>query len=142
MKITEEVLDKILLSYPSTVPEMGGILGGQNKIITEYFHDDKTNKNLERAIYMPNVLYLDSVIKKWSDSNIELYGLIHSHPANEDTLSKDDVCYIKEIMKEMKNGMKLYFPLVMPNQRIVPFVVIKSVGGLRIVEEEIEIYKK
>ena len=46
--------------------------GGTQNIITEYYHDSSTQKNII-AEYIPNILVLNTQIRTWQKNGIEFY---------------------------------------------------------------------
>ena len=138
MKISGFIHEKIMSMYGIVPPECGGIIGGKDEIITEYYHDFTTS-DINSAVYEPNAEELNRVIHNWSERGISFYGMVHSHPENEKMLSEDDISYIKELMCSLTDGTKLYFPIVFPKQTIVPYGVLLKNGLITIVEEKLEI---
>ena len=138
MKILNHVFENIMLSFPPAPPECGGIIGGKNEMITVYCFDRTGPTN--QAVYIPNAIYLNAVIEKWRCCGIAFYGIVHSHPNHEPGLSDGDIQYIKDVMKEMEIGSKLYFPVVL-TKRLIPYVAIKTKRSVKIEQEELEILK-
>lgn len=138
MKIIEKVLNKVLSSYPMTVPESGGIFGSNNGVVTEYYHDSVSSIT-NCAMYVPNVENLNAMIKQWSLDGIDFCGMIHSHPENQTTLSGTDIDFIYEIMKQYEVGDILYFPIILPGNVIVSYSAIKEKNNVIIKQDEINI---
>ena len=136
MKMTNDIFISILSSFPSAPPECGGIIGGQDGVISEFCFD--STGPTEQAVYEPNVDYLNRTIEEWRQSGISFYGIIHSHMKNEPDLSKGDIEYIQLIMADLDVGTKLYFPIVMPGY-IIPFVAIKANDTVNIQKEELDV---
>ncbi len=118
MKIDYDVYLKIMNSFPEVPPERGGIIGGKNKIITEFILDD-TNTFTDKAMYVPDVEFINNQIEIWQSLNIDFYGIIHSH-ISDGSLSQQDIEYIKKIMTHTPDNIReLYFPIIIPNESIV-----------------------
>lgn len=121
MIIKEKVYKKIINSFKPFPPETGGILGGHNRIITN-FEADKGVINSNEFCYYPNTERLNNILAKWGEIGINFYGIIHSHPHNQQTLSNGDLQYIKTILTHMTKSFSwLYFPLVLESREIIPF---------------------
>lgn len=117
MKITKEVLERIIKSYPAVPPENGGIIGSKNGIICEYFHDINPH-NYDFAIYEPNTELLNKTILLWQEQGIDFQGIVHSHLPEENSLSGADKEYIKQIFETLPREITcLYFPIVLPNTK-------------------------
>ena len=125
-------------NYDSVPPECGGIIGGKNEMISTYYHDI-TPGCITKAIYEPNAEQLNIVIHEWNEIGISFYGMLHSHPDHETTLSNGDIAYIKKMFSSLPNGSKLYFPIVLPKQTIIPYLVKFNDGHITILQEKLEI---
>ena len=55
MKMVKSVYTKILENVPDHMPETGGMLGGQNGIVTKIVFDDGKEDDFRRCHYTPNV---------------------------------------------------------------------------------------
>lgn len=137
MKIKNDIVIKLLL-LPEAPPERGGLIGGKNGVVTEFFLDESVGSTTE-AIYEPNIKMLNDVLANWFNNDIEFYGIVHSHPKNESELSSGDVEYIERIMINSELGVERYFPLVLPGV-IIPFVAVREESGLKIQKEILNIY--
>lgn len=141
MYIANKVYKKIIDNVPYKLPESGGILGGYNNIIYYVeFDNGIQQQNLHKCHYAPNVEYLNKCIEKWSERQIDFYGIFHTHFYGISTLSKGDKQYIKNIMHKMPpSKIQLYFPvIVLPERKMIPYLCIKEQAEIRIVEEEIQ----
>lgn len=119
MKIGKEICQKIIQEMPEKPPEIGGIMGGRNGIIT-HLHIDRGNSNVEycKCSYIPDTVRINSCICEWENNNIDFYGIFHCHFGGARTLSTGDVSYIKRIMRNMPERVKkLYFPVIVLPQR-------------------------
>ena len=56
MKMVKSVYTKILENVPDHMPETGGMLGGQNGIVTKIVFDDGKEDDFRRCHYTPNVV--------------------------------------------------------------------------------------
>ena len=91
-------------------PETGGILGGQNEIITVE-HFDRGMQTDRMCSYIPNIKELNDVIKQWQMKTISFIGIYHTHFWSVETLSEADKRYIDKILENMPLEFKrLYFP--------------------------------
>lgn len=138
MKITADVCRHILNAMPAKPPEIGGILGGTDDIISRYQLDNGRNEGCG-CFYSPDVDVLNTTIKAWQREEILLRGIFHTHFFGVDTLSDGDISYITAIMKAMPLSIdQLYFPLiVLPEKRIVPFSAVRSGKKIEIVKNEL-----
>lgn len=117
MKILKSVYDSILRNSLNPPPESGGILGGSNFMITCYIPDIHNTGN-GYDIYIPNVEFLNRTITDWKTKGITFYGMYHTHFPKGNELSNGDKEYIHQIMRANQHT-KLYFPIVIPNQKMV-----------------------
>lgn len=116
MKMTEryQIAESVLtdISRVLEMPEMGGILGGnENRVVTE-FHHDSTGCTTART-YAPDTETLNRVISEWSQRGITFVGFVHSHPPNRNKLSAIDIRYAEKIKRccgMTKILMLLYLP--------------------------------
>lgn len=139
MKILANVLNYIINFYSTVPPESGGILGGTQNTITEYYHDNSIQSDMI-AEYIPNIFHLNIKIHTWYKNGIEFYGLIHSHPSAEDTLSSSDIDYITNIMKAIpETNLSLYFPIIIPHQKIIPYIAQKKDNNIKISKDILQI---
>lgn len=138
MKIKRNVYDFLLQSCPSAPPETGGILGGNNGIITNIVFD-KCNAVLDKAIYVPNIEFLNSQINRWNVYNIDFYGIFHTHISDK-ALSNDDKLNINKIMLSMpKSITKLFFSIIIPKKEMTFYAALRDNNQINIYLEEIDI---
>ena len=78
------------------LPEMGGILGTNEKNLVTAYHHDTTGRTTTRT-YTPDITSLNEVIIEWSQSEIDFIGFVHSHPPNKTELSIIDIRYAEKI---------------------------------------------
>lgn len=108
--IEENTYNNIMDTVGAVSPETGGIVGGNDGVITNFYYD--INARNEEYTYTPS-LDVNKVIREWSQYGIEFMGIIHSHPVDRQSLSSADIRYAHQIMQ--LNGLKsIYFPLVIP----------------------------
>ena len=118
MKITNAIYDLIMQHCPLVPPETGGIIGGHGELITAVIFD-RNHGLAERAVYCPDVSYLNDRIAEWNRQHIEFRGIFHSHPTKQCDLSGVDREYIIKIMSAMPTSVEdLFFPIISPRQKI------------------------
>lgn len=127
LKIISEVYNAIVKQLPDGPPEIGGILGGKDNIISIYEIDVGKNRG-KCCNYTPNVEYLNLVIDDWIKAGIEFYGIFHTHFYGVKSLSEGDIAYMKAIMKAMpKYVYKLFFPIfVLPEKAMILYAIEKN----------------
>lgn len=140
MKISFSIKDLIINSTPDVPPETGGIIGGRNGIISEFYADGGVGDNPEFE-YEPDTESLNRIIDEWQKRGIDFYGIYHSHRLCGQTLSKSDKIYISQIMTTLKDYKNcLYFPLVFPKEKMICFKAELINGETVITNENIEIF--
>lgn len=137
MKIEARVYSDILKKCISPPPEMGGILGEMDGVVTHYALDRGLPGN-HYDEYIPDVNYLNEIIAEWSDCNIEFCGLFHTHFKDGDRLSNADKKYIYQIMQSTKCEF-LYFPLIIPDRTMIAYKAKKRRDQLILTREDIEL---
>ena len=120
MKIQQEIFKQILENSPTPPPEVGGIIGGKDNIITCYFADKGSKDNCYDSYY-PDVAVLNKQISIWKKNGIDFYGIFHTHFEGDSVLSCSDRRYIIKIMQDriiffLIAGL-LYRPLAGPGVR-------------------------
>lgn len=142
MIIKMDIYQKILNSFPAVPPEGGCILGSREDVVCSFEYDSGFPR-LDMAVYMPNIDVLNQVIQQWASEDIQFYGLAHSHPYGQRSLSSSDITYIHTIMQAMPTSIeKLYFPLVFPGEEIISFVAIRYQSRIDILPDDIKIKLK
>ncbi|WP_303995508.1 hypothetical protein [Megamonas hypermegale] len=137
MKIKETVFKEIMES-PVPPPEVGGIIGGRDDIITCYFADKGSKENCYDSYY-PSTDLLNEQIAVWQSRGIEFYGIYHTHFAGDDGLSCSDRRYIVNIMQAMPPQVTwLYFPIVFRDGMLV-YRALREKNTVKILPEEMEI---
>ena len=131
--------EKILYYCPPVPPEVGGLLGMVGKVIVAHTMDYGEMDN-ERAIYKPSINLLNDQIKQWQMQKIKFAGIFHSHPQGQYKLSLDDEQYINRIMNVMPLELStLYFPVVLPQFGIFPYVARRTDFGITISSDSIQL---
>ncbi|HIT54134.1 MAG TPA: hypothetical protein IAD07_09380 [Candidatus Fimivicinus intestinavium] len=138
MKILSELYDRLLAEVPPPPPETGGILGARSGIVcAAYFDFGRTHST--RAVYEPDTARLNGQIADWEQSGIAFCGMFHSHLPGEDTLSGGDRRYITRILAQMPaQTQALFFPIILPGERLIPFRAAWTSTGVKIVSEPLE----
>jgi proteasome lid subunit RPN8/RPN11 len=140
MNIRKETLESILSQVPTAPPETGGILGGQNNIISHFVLDRGTQRSNGYDIYAPNTQLFHETIRYWAQESIEFYGIFHSHFSGGITLSSPDLRYITSIMLAMPPHIQsLYFPIVLPQKYFIVYRADRIGGEVSIVRDETNI---
>lgn len=138
MKIEKCFYESFLSSCPYAPPEIGGILGGKNGIVTDIVIDNR-NAVSNKAVYIPDIDFLNFKIDEWEKQNIEFFGIFHTH-FSDNTLSKDDRINIGKVMYSMpKSVIKLYFPIVIPQKEMIAYVAERKNNKINIYLEDIDI---
>jgi hypothetical protein len=137
MRVKKGIYNKLINEISMPPPEMGGILGMKNKVVSEMYIDT-TNMCMDKALYIPDVERLNNVIEVWDKQKISFAGIFHSH-MNEEKLSKADIEYISKVMDCLPENMyEMFFPVVLPERKAVFYKVTKE---MEIVCEKIELIK-
>ena len=129
-----------MLNYVTIMTvETGGILGGKNNIITKFEFDKGTILSSNRHYY-PNTEKLNACIEEWKNRDIQFYGIVHSHLQDERVLSRGDRKYIQVIMQAMPKDVRfLYFPIVLPQMKVVSFEAVRLGNEINIINSDIKI---
>lgn len=141
MRIHTRVYEQIMYSMPSVPPESGGIIGmNQNGLICDVWFD----KGIECSggmVYQPNIERMNEIIAAWQEKGIIFSGIFHSHRPGNEFLSLEDLSYVRAIMYESSPIVnELYFPVVIPQIKIVPYLALREDGGeIAIIKKEIKI---
>lgn len=135
MRITKKLYEEIVFNTPVPPPESGGILFTKNSIISKCVFDMGLS---EYGKYTPNVKVLNREIKLFTEQGYEFCGIFHSHFPCGECLSDDDKKYIELITYNLRNtSEKLYFPIVLPNERIVSYCAYEKNGKVYITDDKI-----
>lgn len=137
MKIRKAVYEKLIFESPVAPPETGGIIGGDNGIIDCFKYVSGQNSE-SIAFYSPDVDEMNRLISEWNKKSIEFYGVFHSHPFCCPMLTNEDKIYASEIMKAMPSDISfLYFPIIIPKEKIVFYKAIKFNGNVKFIFENV-----
>ncbi len=137
MRIKLDLYHKILSLCPLSSIEQGGILGEKKGVVCEYYHD---TTSCERGIYIPDTAKLNTIIEGWAGQGIGLWGIYHSHYPGGDDLSVGDIEYIKKIFEVSGDIIDhLYFPVVIPEKKIIFHKAVMKCGKLHFEVEDIKI---
>lgn len=140
MKIQEMVYRMILDTIPKVPPETGGILGCRKDRVICDFSFDSGIGHKEGMEYVPDIQEINRHIELWRQGGVEFCGMIHSHPPGVETLSLEDKAYICRIFAAAPITVRrLYFPILIPREKMIPFVAIRKDDGVIIQREPIEL---
>ena len=129
MKIYSDVYARLISAFPVVPPETGAILGTRDGVIVSDFWPDKNATNMNCAIYVPNVDYLNHIIERWAEEGIAFCGLLHTHPNSCEMLSSEDEQYIESVMSKFDEGQICFFPVLIPYTKMIAYTAVKGVGG-------------
>ena len=139
MRIKRSVYNKILDFCPVVPPEVGGILGATTDVIDSVTFD-VGSREMNSATYEPNVEILNKQLNEWQQEGIAFCGLFHTHPKDQNSLSKDDIDYIETIMFSLYPLVSaLYFPIVIPHSRLISYKAINQNHNILIVNDKIDL---
>ena len=139
MRIKKAVYNKILDYCPVVPPEVGGILGASTDVI-DLVAFDVGSREMNSATYEPNVNILNKQLNAWHQEGVTFCGLFHTHPMNQNTLSRDDVKYIERIMFSLHPMVSsLYFPIVIPHSHLISYKAINQNHSILIASDTIDL---
>ena len=97
-------------------------------------------KEYDKAVYIPDTDNLNNTISQWNENGICFMGVFHSHPVDQETLSSDDIEYIKSIFCSMPESItELYFPVVIPKSHICSYRLKNINHRIVIIDDKIDI---
>ena len=100
-------------------PDSGVIFVGKKGIISIYMIDYGIETINHYDHYFPDLQKINQTIHQWEKSEIDFYGIFHTHFPGGDELSRGDKKYISKIMKVMPTEIdKLFFPIILPQKMI------------------------
>lgn len=138
MNLLKEIYSA-LINLPPVPPESGGLLGGHNGTITMFVSDEGKVSNTAYE-YEPDTEFLNTIIDKWINNGTDFMGMYHTHPANCEKLSNADIEYINRIMRSVKGYTdKLYFPLIIPKEKLICFYALIVADEVRIFPDAIQL---
>ena len=109
--IKESLYKEILDSF-SFENEDGGILGGNDSEITNFFF----LKGDKKDIFDVDTEKFSAACEKWDEENISFLGFIHSHLGSTAKVSVTDFNYVYRFMKNNDWLDKLLFFIVIENK--------------------------
>lgn len=128
MIISSTIYNEIVYKTPKPPPEIGGVLFQRNDIVSHYVIDEGLK---EYGKYTPNVDFLNHQIELMAKKEYEFCGIFHTHFPFGEKLSSDDEKYINRIALSLKNQIDtLYFPIVLPNDKMVAYCSCFSNGDV------------
>lgn len=142
--MTEQVYTLLLTGVFPAPPETGGLLGGGNSVV-DCVAFDSAQPCTNSYQYRPDVAALNRVLQQWAQQGIAFCGMFHTHPDKPgyERLSGADIDYIRAVMQcAAIDGRTLYFPIVMPQAKIVPYAARLADGNLCIEKTELLIIAK
>jgi len=112
LNMTRQVYDQISQTVGRHPAETGGILGSSDggKTIDHFYFDQSAQTT--GVTYSPNTALLNDVISAWNAKEVEICGVIHSHPHGATTPSQGDFEYVEKIMKAMNVHGNFFMPIV------------------------------
>ena len=135
MRIQKALYRQILAQMPPAPPETGGILGRVGSTICA-FAFDPGSPCPDRAVYTPRTETLNRIIREWAEAGVEFCGILHTHPQGQEELSSGDLSYIRRILDAMPPEIRwLWFPVILPEQKIAAFRAEGRGGSLRILPD-------
>lgn len=142
MKIIDKIYKQVIERCSSYQMETGGIIGGKNEIVCEFFFDIG-HKGEGTGCYIPRVDFLNYCIADWQQKEIQFYGIFHSHYQHSE-LSCGDIRYINRIMSAMPTKIiRLYFPIVYPlDSKIISFMAIRDGDTIKIANDVINVVQE
>lgn len=142
MNIISSVYQSLISNVPECPPEVGGILGGIDDVISYIKFDEGTKRfQNKQCYYAPDVKKLNYYIEEWEKQGVDFYGMFHTHFYGINSLSDGDKRYIYKIMSSLPmRACKLYFPLVvLPEKKVEIYVAHKQNGRIEICKGKINI---
>lgn len=106
-------------------------------IVCTYIHDNSDSES-NKAIYVPDTVFLNQSIKKWFDEGIDFCGIVHSHPVGQESLSSGDLEYIKMLYKMNPGLGKTFFPLVVNGCDMIVYAIERRDNEIVVAKESIE----
>ncbi len=135
MYITKEVYNKIVYNTPKPPPEMGGAIFQKSGVVSHFVIDSGL---CEYGKYTPDVNFLNEQIEQFVEKGYEFCGIFHSHFPFGENLSDDDKKYIEIITLSLENQCgKLYFPIVLPNDKLISYCSYVKEGKVIILNDNL-----
>ena len=139
MTIKKNIYQEIMTHCSNKQTETGGIIGGENGVISEFIFDLGLDEK-ESGCYYPNTEVMNRYLSEWQQRGITFYGIVHSHLQEKEDLSSGDKEYISSIIQAMPHDTnRLYFPLILPLYKMISFTAEKIDGIVKIVSDKINL---
>ncbi len=106
MEIHKKVYLDIINALKDGKVEAGGIIGSKDSQIVAFDYD----RACTAGEYVPDIVKLNKIIKKWYESGIEFAGIIHSHMDSK-KLSYSDIEFARTIIKN--NNLDYIYMLIL-----------------------------
>ena len=114
---TSEVYEEIRRTIGCRKPEQGGILGSSDGRHIDYYYFDGSAERCAGS-YTMNVKVLNSIIREWNDNDIQLIGVIHSHPQGVTRPSHGDMLTAKHIIESINVEGRFFTPIVQVSPKL------------------------
>ena len=114
---TSEVYDEICNTIGRRIPEWGGALGSSDGVHIDYYYFDQNAVRSSYA-YKMNVNDINQVVRQWNSKNIQLVGIIHSHPAGMIKPSYGDMETAKHIIETIHVNGEFFTPIVQVDPKL------------------------
>ena len=115
INMTRQAFDKMMFAICSRPAESGGLLLGQvgSNDVSDFFFD--AGGNFTRASYSPDYVTLSKKLKEeWVPAGIDFKGIVHSHPGKLDTLTHEDLMYIRRLLAANPDMPMFIAPIIIP----------------------------
>ena len=114
---TAEVYDEICKTIGCRRPEYGGLLGSSDGVHIDHYYFDSTSER-SAGVYMMDIPACNKVIHEWNDNDIELIGVIHSHPNGVTRPSHGDLLMAKNIIESINVHGRFFTPIVQVSPKL------------------------
>lgn len=114
---TAEVYDEICKTIGCRRPEYGGLLGSSDGVHIDHYYFDATSER-SAGVYMMDIPACNKVIHEWNDNDIELMGVIHSHPNRVTRPSHGDLLMAKNIIESINVHGRFFTPIVQVSPKL------------------------
>jgi proteasome lid subunit RPN8/RPN11 len=120
--MTTSVHAEILERLASRETEAGGALVGprNHPIVTHFFFDE--GAAVSSTSYTPDHAALNARLPRLREVNLEMKGLVHSHPPGVCLPSAGDVAYVRSAFANTKNRVEQYLLPIVCDGRLHPHV--------------------
>lgn len=114
---TAEVYDEICKTIGCRRPEYGGLLGSSDGVHIDHYYFDATSER-SSGVYMMDIPACNKVIHEWNDHDVELVGVIHSHPHGVIRPSSGDLLMAKNIIESINVHGRFFTPIVQVSPKL------------------------